>query len=99
MDVTAAQRLSALGDPKSLGALRQRPNDPAATKALAIQFAGMLLQRVMQNGNGEAIGMAGGVGGNIVNTMFAGMVAQAAATDPKLGLAEMLFRSIDAKRQ
>jgi flagellar protein FlgJ len=99
MDAAAARQLNALGDPKSLGALRQRPNDTAAARALAGQFAGMLLQRVLQNGNGEAMGMAGGVGGNIVNTMFAGTIAQAAATDPKLGLADLLFRAIEAKQR
>lgn len=99
MDTAAAQRLNALGDPKSLDALRQHANDPVAAKALAGQFAGMLLQRVMQNGNGEAIGMAGGVGGNIVNTMFAGAVTQAAAADPKFGLADLLFRWIEARQQ
>jgi flagellar protein FlgJ len=99
MDPAATQRLSLFGDPKSLAALHQRSSDPAAAKALAGQFAGMLLQRVMQNSNGEAIGMASGVGGNVVNAMFANTVAQAAATDDKLGLADILFRSIEAKQQ
>ena len=87
-------------DPKSLSALKNQGNNPAAAKAVAGQFAALLLQNVMQSSDGAALPMAGdGIGGNIVSGLFASAVSQAAASGDKLGLADILFRAIEAKQR
>ena len=99
MDLTTAERLASSADPKGIAALKHHKNDPAAARAVAGQFSALLLQNVMQGTDGAALSMAGdGVGGNIVSGMFASAISQAAATGGKLGLADMLFRSIEAKQ-
>ena len=100
MDLTTAERLASASDPKALSALKNHGNDPAAAKAVAGQFAALLMQNVMQGSDGAALPMAGdGIGGNIVSGLFASAISQAAASGDKLGLADMLFRSIEAKQQ
>ena len=87
-------------DPKSLSALKNQGNNPAAAKAVAGQFAALLMQNVMQSSDGAALPMAGdGIGGNIVSGLFASAVSQAAASGDKLGLADILFRAIEAKQR
>ena len=99
MDLTTAERLISVSDPKGVSALRQQSNDPAAAKAVAGQFGALLMQGMMQSGNGEAIPIAGdGIGGNVISGLFASMVSQAAMSGDKLGLADILFRSIEAKQ-
>lgn len=98
MDPTGAERLAAIADPQAVPALRARPSDAAAARAAAEQFGTLLMQRLMQNGDGEALAMAGGTGGDIVNSMFARTIAQTAMSGDKLGLADLLFRSIMAKQ-
>jgi peptidoglycan hydrolase FlgJ len=99
LDLPTAERLISVSDPKGLSALRQQSNDPAAAKAVAGQFGALLMQGLMQSANGEAIPIAGdGVGGTVVNALFASTVSQAAMSGDKLGLADLLFRSIEAKQ-
>lgn len=100
MDLATAERLASATDPKALATLKNRGNDPVAAKAIAGQFAAFLMQNVMQGGDGGAMPIAGdAVGGNIVSGLFASAVSQTAASGEKLGLADMLFRSIEAKQQ
>lgn len=100
MDLATAERLTSIADPKGLSALKKQSNDPAAAKAVAGQFGALLMQGVMQGSDGAAIAMAGdGVGGNIVSALFANTISQAAMSGDKLGLADMIFRSIEAKQQ
>jgi len=100
LDLTTAERLASASDPKALSALKNRGTDPAAAKAVAGQFAALLMQNVMQGGDGAAMPIAGaGIGGNIVSELFASTISKAAASGDKLGLADMLFRSIEAKQQ
>ncbi len=100
LDLTTAERLASASDPKALSTLKNRGNDPAAAKAVAGQFAALLMQNVMQGGDGAAMPIAGGgIGGNIVSELFASTISKAAASGDKLGLADMLFRSIEAKQQ
>jgi flagellar protein FlgJ len=96
MDLATAERLASVVDPNSVSALQGRRDDPAVRKAVAEQFGTLLLERVMQNGDGEALAMAGGTGGSIVNALFAKTIAQTAMSGDRLGLAELLFRSIAA---
>lgn len=98
MDLSAAERLTASADPKAIAALQQQSDNPAVAKAVAGQFGTLLMQRLMQDADGEALGMADGIGGNIVNQMFAGTMSQAAMSGDQLGLADLLFRSMAAKQ-
>jgi peptidoglycan hydrolase FlgJ len=99
MDLQAAERMAAVDDPSAVMALQKNNTDPAVAKAVAEQFGTLLMQRVMQNDDGSAVGMADGVGANVVNSMFAGAVAQTAMSGDRLGLADLLFRSMAAKQQ
>ena len=99
MDLATAERLISVADPKALSALHKQSDDPVAAKAVAGQFGALLMQGMMQNGDGGAIPIAGdGVGANVVNALFASTVSQAAASGDKLGLADILFLSIEAKQ-
>lgn len=98
MELGAAQLLAASTDPKSVRGLLQHSSDPAAGKAVAQQFSALLMQSLMQQSDGSALPMAAGTGGNIVNTMFANTIGQKVASGEKLGLADLLLRSIQAKQ-
>jgi len=99
LDLTTAERLISASDPKSLSVLHKQSDDPVTAKAVAGQFGALLMQGMMQNGDGGAIPIAGdGVGANVVSALFASTVSQAAASGDKLGLADILFRSIEAKQ-
>jgi flagellar protein FlgJ len=100
MDLATAERLTSAADPKGLAVLKKQSNDPAAAKAVAGQFGALLMQGVMQGSDGAALSMTGdGVGGNIVSSMFANAISHAAMSGDKLGLADLLFRSIEAKQR
>ena len=92
MDLATAQRLVAAADPKAVSRLQKGSTDPAVGKAVAGQFGTLLMQRVLQGADGQAMAMTGGPGGNVVNTMFASTMAQAAMSGDQLGLADLLFR-------
>jgi flagellar protein FlgJ len=96
VDLRTAERLAFVADPKAVAALEARRDDPAVAKAVAEQFGTLLLQRVMRDGGGQALAMAGGTGGDVVNTLFADTIAQTAMSGDRLGLADMLFRAIAA---
>jgi flagellar protein FlgJ len=98
LDLATAERMTSVADPKGLSALHKQSSDPAAAKAVAGQFGALLMQGLMQGSDGGAIPMAGGVGGNIVSSLFANTISQAAMSGDKLGLADVLFRSIEAKQ-
>ncbi len=100
MDPAAAERLASVTDPKSLAALKGRLHDPVAAKAVAGQFAAMLVANVVKNSDGTALPIAGdGSAGGIVSGLFAGAISQAIASNDRLGLADLLFRSIEAKER
>jgi flagellar protein FlgJ len=100
LDLATAERLISVSDPKGLPTLKKHSSDPTAAKAVAGQFGALLMQGVMQNSYGDTIPMTGGgVGGNIVSALFTNTVSQAAMSGDKLGLADVLFRSIEAKQQ
>jgi peptidoglycan hydrolase FlgJ len=99
LDLATAQRLILTADPKDLSVLHKQSSDPVAAKAVAGQFGALLAQGLMQDSDGSAIPVAGsGVGGNIVSSLFANTISQAAMSSDKLGLADSLFRSIEAKQ-
>ncbi len=99
LDLATAQRLIITADPKDLSVLHKHSSDPVAAKAVAGQFGALLAQGLMQDSDGSTIPVAGGgVGGSIVSSLFANTISQAAMSSDKLGLADTLFRSIEAKQ-
>jgi peptidoglycan hydrolase FlgJ len=100
VDPASAERLISVADPRGLSALHKYSDDPAAAKAVAGQFGALLMRGLMQDGAGAPIPVAdGGAGGNIVSALFTDTISQAAMSGDKLGLADILFRSIAAKQQ
>lgn len=97
MDVSLAERLAASVDPQSLKSLESRNKDPAVAKAVAEQFGAFLMQGLMQQADGSALPMVGGIGGNTVSTLFASEMGRLAMSNDKLGLADVLLRSMTAK--
>jgi flagellar protein FlgJ len=99
VDLATAERLTSTADPKGLSLLKKQAGDPAAAKAVAGQFGALLMQGVMRGIDGAAMAMAGdGVGSNVVSTLFADTIGRAAMSGDKLGLADILFRSIEKKQ-
>ncbi|HTV88290.1 MAG TPA: hypothetical protein VME41_04665, partial [Stellaceae bacterium] len=98
MDLQAAERIAGVSDPNAIMALQKQSGDPAVGKAVAEQFGTLLMERALQNADGSALAMASGVGSNVVNSMFAGTIAQTAMSGDRLGLADLLFRSMTAKQ-
>ena len=99
MDFPAAQRLAASPDPRGLAGLMQHSADPTVSKAVAQQFGALFMQSLMQQSDGAGIAMTGGVGGGVVNSMFANTMGQAAMSGEKLGLTDLMMRSIEAKQR
>jgi flagellar protein FlgJ len=100
LDLATAERLTSVADPKGLAALKRQSSDPGAAKAVAGQFGALLMQGVMQGTDGTAMPVAGGgVGGNVISGLFADTISQAVMSGDKLGLADILFRSIEAKQR
>jgi len=95
MDAGMAERLASSADPKGLTALLNHGNDRAVAKAVAEQFGAFLMQGLMQQADGGAMPVAGGVGGATVSAMFASEMGKLAMSGDKLGLADFLLRSID----
>ena len=91
--------MAAIADPKGVSGLVNRGRDPAAAKAVAQQFGALLMQNLMQQTDGTALPIAGGVGGGGVNTMFASTMGRAAMSGERLGLTDMLLRSIQQKQR
>ena len=98
MELTVAERLAGSIDPKGLTSLQNRNGDPAVGHAVAEQFGAYLMQGLMQNADGSAISMADGTGSGPVSTMFANAISRVAMAGDKLGLADMIYQSIQAKQ-
>jgi flagellar protein FlgJ len=96
MDLGTAERLASVADPQAVSALEAHRNSPAVKKAIAEQFGTLLLQRVLQNSEGDALTMTGGAGGTMINSLYASTVAQTVMSGDRLDLADMLFRSLAA---
>jgi peptidoglycan hydrolase FlgJ len=100
VDLATAERLLSATDPKALSALKNQANNPVAAKAVAEQFAALLMKNVMQGSDGTALPFAGdATGANVVSDMFATTISETVASDSKLGLADMLFHAIEAKQR
>jgi flagellar protein FlgJ len=99
VDLNTAERLISAADPRSLSVLKNQGTDPVAAKAVAGKFTALLVQNIMEGSDGAALPVAGeGMGANIVSGLFANAISQAVASGDKRGLADLLFRSIEAKQ-
>src|SRR5215472_8982273 len=67
-------------------------------RKVAQQFGALLMQNLMRQADGTALPMAGGAGGDVVNQMFAGTIGQAVMSNEKMGLTDMLVRSLQKKQ-
>ncbi|HEY5208120.1 MAG TPA: glucosaminidase domain-containing protein [Stellaceae bacterium] len=97
MDAGLAERLASSVDPKSLASLQNRNSDPAVARAVASQFGSFLMQGMMQDGAGTAMAMTDGTGGAAVNSLFASTMSRYAMSGDKLGLADIIYKSMAAK--
>ena len=94
MDSSVAQSLASGIDPTAIGALKGHPNDPAVRRAVAGQFGAMLMEGLMRNADGSPLSMVDGVGSDTVNTLYANVMSQVAASSNQLGFADMLLQSM-----
>jgi peptidoglycan hydrolase FlgJ len=98
VDLPGAEFLASQTNPNTVAGLLKHTDNPAAAKAVAQQFAGLLMQGLMQKPDGSAIGMVDGTGNGIVNSMFASTMAQQAAKGEHMGLTDLILRSIEKKQ-
>ena len=94
MNAAIAQSLASGIDPTAIGALKANPDDPAVRRAVAGQFGAMLMEGLMRNADGSALPMVDGVGSDTVNTLYANVMSQVAASSNQLGFADMLLQSM-----
>src|SRR5579872_665189 len=94
MDAAIAQSLASGIDPTAIGALKANPNDPAVRRAVAGQFGAMLMEGLMHNADGSPLSMVDGVGSDTVNSLYANVMSQVAASSNQLGFADMLLQSM-----
>lgn len=101
MDLGVAQRLAAAGGTNDLAGLKKTAavqNNPAAMRKVAQQFGSLLLQNLMRQPDGTAMPMVGGAGGDVVNQMFTGTMSQAVMSNEKMGLTDLILRSLQKKQ-
>jgi flagellar protein FlgJ len=99
MDLGSAQTLAAASTAGDLAKLKQAADNPAAARKTAQQFGALLMQNLMRQSDGTALPMASGTGSDAVNQMFAGTISRAVMANEKMGLTEMILRSIEKKQQ
>jgi flagellar protein FlgJ len=99
VDLGISQTLAAATGANDLSGLKKLAADnPAGLRKVAQQFGSLLMQNLMRQSDGTALPMAGGAGGNVVNQMFAGTIGQAVMSNEKMGLTDMLVRSLQKKQ-
>jgi peptidoglycan hydrolase FlgJ len=100
VDLGIAQTLAAQTGADDLAGLKKVATDnPAAMRKVAQQFGALLMQNLMKQSDGTALPMVGGAGGDVVNQMFAGTVSKAVMSNEKMGLTDILLRSLQKKQQ
>lgn len=100
MDLGVTQILAATSGANGLSGLKKMAveNNPAAMRKVAQQFGSLLMQNLMRESDGTALPMVGGTGGDVVNQMFAGTVSQAVMSHDKMGLTDLILRSLQKKQ-
>ena len=100
MDLGVAQTLAATSGANGLSGLKKMAveNNPAGMRKVAQQFGSLLMQNLMREPDGTALPMAGGTGGDVVNQMFTGTISQAVMSHDKMGLTDLILRSLQKKQ-
>ena len=100
MDLGVAQTLAATGGANDLSGLKKTAveNNPSAMRKVAQQFGSLLMQNLMREPDGTALPMVGGTGGEVVNQMFTGTISQAVMSHDKMGLTDLILRSLQKKQ-
>lgn len=100
MDLGVGQTLAAASGANDLSKLKKiaSENNPAAMRKVAQQFGSLLMQNLMREPDGSAIPMAGGTGSDAINQMFAGKISQAVMSNEKMGLTDIILRSLQKKQ-
>ena len=99
MDLGVAQTLAATTGSGDLAGLKKLAADnPAGMRKVAQQFGALLMQNLMRESDGTALPLAGGAGGDVVNQMFVSTIGQAVMSNEKMGLTDMLIRSLQKKQ-
>ena len=100
MDLGVAQTLAATSGANDLSGLKKMTveNNPVAMRKVAQQFGSLLMQNLMREPDGTALPMVGGTGGDVVNQMFAGTISQAVMSHDKMGLTDLILRSLQKKQ-
>jgi flagellar protein FlgJ len=99
VDLGISQTLAATTGANDLSGLKKLATDnPAGMRKVAQQFGALLMQNLMRQADGTALPMAGGAGSDAVNQMFASTIGQAVMSNEKMGLTDMLVRSLQKKQ-
>jgi flagellar protein FlgJ len=98
VDLPGAEFLASQTNPNTVARMLKHTDNPQAAKAVAQQFAALLIQGMMQKPDGSALGMVDGTGSGTVNSMFASTMAQQAAKGEHMGLTDLILRSIEKKQ-
>jgi len=101
VDLGVAQTLAAQTGTGDLASLQKTAaNNPAAMRKVAQQFGSLLMQNLMRQSDSTPLPMVdGGAGSDVVNQMFAGTVSRAVMSNEKMGLTDLLLRSLQKKQQ
>src|SRR5580658_5276864 len=98
MDLGVAQTLAVTSGSGDLAGLMKAANNPAAARKAAQQFGALMMQNLMRQSDGTALPMVAGAGSDVVNQMFSGTVSRAVMSNEKMGLTDLLLRSIQRKQ-
>lgn len=100
MNLEVAQTLAATSGANDLSALKKMSaeHNPAAMRKVSQQFGALLMQNLMREPDGTALPMVGGTGSDVVNQMFASTMSQAVMSNDRMGLADLVLRSLQQKQ-
>src|ERR1700733_909592 len=99
MDLGVAQTLAVTSGSGDLAGLMKAANNPAAARKAAQQFGALMMENLMRQGDGTALPMVSGAGGDVVNQMFTGAISKAVMSNEKMGLTDLLMRAMQKKQQ
>jgi flagellar protein FlgJ len=100
VDIQGAQTLAVTTGADDLAKLKKitAQNNPAALRKAAQQFGSLLMENLMKQSDGTALPMVSGAGGDVVNQMFTGTISKAVMANEKMGLTDLLIRSLQKKQ-
>jgi peptidoglycan hydrolase FlgJ len=100
VNLEGAQTLAVTTGADDLAGLKKiaAQNNPVAMRKAAQQFGSLLMENLMKQSDGTALPMVGGTGGDVVNQMFTGTISKAVMANEKMGLTDLLIRSLQKKQ-